>query len=305
MDTRDLEYVVLIWQLGSIGRAADALAITQPALTKAVRRVEAHLGLALFERVPQGMRPTQAGELFLTRAQKLRRDYDDALAEMRSIATGEQGVVRLGYSPTFPDALVVAACRRLLRERPAAKLRLRCRMAQELLGSLRAGELDIAFVPMPMSVTDPELVAEPLYDDRLVVVADPGHPLASRSQVRLVDLREEEWALPEKHITVRQMLEEAFRRHGLAQPALRVEVDFSSPELYQLIVGSRILTLARYGREFLATGLATVDLASGELELDRQIGITTRAQGYLSPVCCRMIELFKEEIVKKDVLQWL
>ncbi|MCY1294849.1 hypothetical protein D3C84_678650 [compost metagenome] len=101
------------------------------------------------------------------------------------------------------------------------------------------------------------------------------------------------------------MLEEAFRRHGIAQPALRVEADFSSTTLYQLIVDSRILTLARYGREFLATGLVALDLDAGELELDRRIGMVTRAEGYLSPVCSRMIELFKEEIVKKEILQWL
>ncbi|MCY1502264.1 HTH-type transcriptional regulator CynR [compost metagenome] len=303
MDTRDLEYVVLVWQHGSIGKAAEALHITQPALTKAVRRVEAQLGVALFERMPQGMRPTQAGELFLARAQKLRLEYDDALAEMRCIATGEQGVVRLGYSPTFPDELVVAACRRLLRERPAAKLRLRCRMAQELRDLLQAGEIDIAFVPMTAS--DPGFVVEPLYEDRLVVAADPAHPLVGRPRLRLVDLQDEEWILPEGHIRVRQMLEEAFRRHGIAQPALRVEADFSSTTLYQLIVDSRILTLARYGREFLATGLVALDLDAGELELDRRIGMVTRAEGYLSPVCSRMIELFKEEIVKKEILQWL
>ncbi|MCY1304069.1 hypothetical protein D9M70_538110 [compost metagenome] len=66
-----------------------------------------------------------------------------------------------------------------------------------------------------------------------------------------------------------------------------------------------MLTLARYGREFLATGLAPVDLAPGELDLERRVGIVTRAQGYLSPVCSRTIELFKEELAKKETLQWL
>lgn len=303
MDTRDLEYVVLVWKHGSIGKAAEALHITQPALTKAVRRVEAQLGVHLFERTPQGMRPTQAGELFLTRARKLRLDFDDALAEMRCMATGEQGVVRLGYSPTFPDELVVATCRRLMRERPAAKLRLRCRMAQELRGLLDAGEIDVAFIPL--SPSERERDVETLYEDRLVVVADPDHPLSARRQLRLADLLGEEWILPEAHLRVRRMLETSLQRQGLPVPVLRVEADFSSTTLYQLIHGSRLLTLARYGRDFLATGLAALDLADGELELDRRMGMVTRADGYLSPLCARVIELFREEIAKKDILHWL
>ncbi|MBO3273935.1 LysR family transcriptional regulator [Pseudomonas schmalbachii] len=303
MDTRDLEYVVCIQQQGTIGKAADALGISQPALTKAVRRVEQQLGIQLFERLPQGMRATQAGELFLERAKHLSRDFDDALAEMRCISTGEQGVVRLGYSPTFPDTLVVAACRRLMRERPAARLRLRCRMARELLEALDAGELDMAFVPIPDS--NREFAMQPLYEDRLVVAADPGHPLVARRQVTLADLQGEEWLLPAGHMTVRQMLEAAFRQRGLPPPALRAEADFSSEILYQLVEGTRLLTLARHGKGFLGTGLAAIDLAPKELELDRCVGIVTRAQGYLSPVCQRTIELFREEMAKKDVLQWL
>ncbi|OWJ91050.1 LysR family transcriptional regulator [Pseudomonas sp. A46] len=296
MDTRDLEYVVVVRQSGSIGKAAEALGISQPALTKAVRRVEEQLGLQLFERVPQGMRPTQAGELFLERAQKLRRDYDDAMAEMRCLSTGEQGMVRIGYSLTFPDELLHTACKRLLRERPAAKLKLCCRMAQELLSALRAGDLDIVFVPI--QAFEPDLDIQPLYQDRLVVAADADHPLCSRKRLRLEDLVGEDWALPSGHITVRVMLDEAFRRRGLPTPSARVEADFSSPNAYQLIVGSRMLTLARFSREFLGTGMAALDLAPGEIDLNRHIGMATRTNGFLSPVCRRAIELFEEEIAK-------
>lgn len=296
MDTRDLEYVICVRQSGSIGKAAEVLGISQPALTKAVRRVEEQLGLQLFERVPQGMRPTHAGELFLKRAQKLHRDFDDAMVEVRCLRTGEQGVVRIGYSLTFPDELLHAACRRLIRERPSAKLKLCCRMAQELLSALRAGELDIVFVPI--RATEPELDIQPLYRDRLVVAADAAHPLCQRKGLHLEDLKGEDWALPAGHITVRVMLEEAFRQRGLPAPSVRVEADFSSSNSYQLIAGSRILTLARFSREFLATGLAALDLAPGELDLNRNVGMVTRTNGFLSPVCCRVIELFKEEIAK-------
>lgn len=71
METRDLEYVLAVEAHGGIGRAAEALDMTQPALTKAVQRVEAQLGVPLFERTTLGMRVTQAGAVFLERARRI------------------------------------------------------------------------------------------------------------------------------------------------------------------------------------------------------------------------------------------
>ena len=102
---------------GSIGRAAEALGLSQPALTKALQRVEAQAGLPLFERSANGMRPTQAGARFLERARRIQLEYDDALQEMQGIRTGQLGMLRLGYSPSI-QALVLDACRQLLREAP-------------------------------------------------------------------------------------------------------------------------------------------------------------------------------------------
>lgn len=295
MDTRDLEYVVCVQQCGSIGKAAEELGLSQPALTKAVRRVEDQIGMRLFERVPQGVRTTQAGELFLERAHKLRRDFDDAMAQMHSLRTGEQGVVRIGYSLTFSTDLLHQVCKRLLRERPSAKLKLSCRMAHQLIGALNDGELDIVFAPVRKA--SPGLDIQQLYRDRLVIAADAAHPICQERNLRLQDLADTEWALPAGHITVRRMLDDAFRRLNLPLQ-VRVEVDVSSLKSYQLIVGTRLLTLAQYSREFLTTGMAVVDMLPGELDLDRDVSMVTRTDGFVSPVCRRLAELVQEEIAK-------
>ena len=180
--------------------------VTEELVLDSVRRVEEQIGLRLFERVPQGVRATQAGERFLERAQMLRRDFDDAMAEMHSLRTGEQGVVRIGYSLTFSSDLLHQVCKRLLRERPAAKLKLSCRMAHQLIGALNAGELDIVFAPIRSAT--PELNIQPLYRDRLVIAADAAHPICQRQNLRLQDLAQVEWALPAGHITVRRMLDD-------------------------------------------------------------------------------------------------
>jgi len=187
METRDLEYVLAVETHGGIGRAAEALDMTQPALTKAVQRVEAQLGVPLFERTTLGMRVTQAGAVFLERARRIRLEYEDAIKEMRGIQTGEQGMLRLGYSPSMPNALVLGACRQLIRERPVARLRLTMRVARELMDLLQAGELDLAIAPLPRQV-NPALVSRELFTDRLAVVADENHPLLRRRNLTLADL---------------------------------------------------------------------------------------------------------------------
>ncbi|CAG4889386.1 HTH-type transcriptional regulator TdfR [Paraburkholderia saeva] len=102
METRDLDYLLAVDEHGGIGKAAEALGMSQPALTKAIQRVEAQTGLALFQRTAHGVAPTQAGSLFLARARRIALEYEDALKEMRALRSGEQGVLSLGYSPTVP-----------------------------------------------------------------------------------------------------------------------------------------------------------------------------------------------------------
>ncbi len=303
MNIRDLEYIITVQQYGAVGKAAEQLGISQPSLTKAIHRVEKQLGVTLFERLSTGMRLTLAGEMFLGRAQRLSRDFDDALAEMRGIRSGEQGAVRLGYSPSLPEALLVASCRRLLRERPTARLRMRRRLASELLEQLRNGELDVAV--MPISAATEGFDTRVLYEDSLTVVADALHPLTARPHVQLRDLQYEQWLLPEGHIGVRRALDNAFIRQGLPPPSLRIEADFSSEALYEFIIGTPTLTLSRCGRMTQSLGLKPLNLEQSALDLRRSIGLVTRSGGYLSPVCQRLIELFSEVACERNMQEWL
>ena len=243
METRDLDYLLAVEEHGGIGKAADALGMSQPALTKAIQRVEAQTGLALFQRTANGVAPTQAGSLFLARARRIALEYEDALKEMHAIRSGEQGVLSLGYSPTVPAALVLGACRQLLKERPAARLRLRRRLARDLVELLVAGELDLIVAPEPNRDAD-ELSFVELFRDSLSVLADDSHPLHRKRNLRLADLAEQEWLLPGPTIVVRQQVDAAFIRQGLAAPKLRVETDFGSTSLLHLLRGTAMLCVA-------------------------------------------------------------
>jgi DNA-binding transcriptional LysR family regulator len=300
MDTRDFDYVLAVNECGGIGRAAEKIGISQPALTKAIQRVEATIGLPLFERSGLGMKLTQAGLLFLERAKRISLEYEDVLKEMRGIRTGEQGIVRLGYSPSMPSALVLGACRQLLRERPVAKLKLTRRLARELMELLLNGTIDLAVAPVPHERTH-EFVVTNLFDDRLFIVADEHHPLLQLKDLVLADLVDEEWLLPSPQFGFRQQIESAFRARRLPEPNLRIEIDFSSTLLFDLIKGTRTLTVAGQDSTQSATGLRPISLLQEELDLRRKIGVMARAGAYLPPLAHRMRAILEEHAAVKPV----
>ncbi|POR52263.1 LysR family transcriptional regulator [Paraburkholderia eburnea] len=293
METRDLDYLLAIEKHGGIGKAAEALGMSQPALTKAIQRVEAQAGLALFERTANGVVPTPPGALFLARARRIALEYEDALKEMHAIRGGEQGMLRIGYSPTVPDTLVLDACRQLLKERPAARLRLRRRLARELVDLLVAGELDLIVAP-EQDGDNGELSFVELFCDTLSVLAADTHPLHRKRNLRLVNLVDQEWLLPGPTIPLRQKIDAAFERQGLPAPRLRVETDFGSISLLHLMRDTTMLCVA--GTESFGTleGLRALNVDTKELDLYRHIGVIFRTQAYLSPLAQRTIVLLQE-----------
>jgi DNA-binding transcriptional LysR family regulator len=293
METRDLDYLLAVDEHGGIGKAAEALGMSQPALTKAIQRVEAQTGLALFQRTANGVAPTQAGSLFLARARRIALEYEDALKEMHAIRSGEQGVLSLGYSPTVPAALVLGACRQLLKERPAARLRLRRRLARDLADLLVAGELDLIVAPEPKPDAQ-ELSFVELFRDSLSVLADDSHPLHRKRNLRLADLADQEWLLPGPTIPLRQQVDAAFARQGLDLPKLRVETDFGSTSLLHLLRGTAMLCVAGTESFDALEGLRALNLDTTELDLRRHIGVVFRKEAYLSPLAQRAVALLQE-----------
>lgn len=293
VEVRDLDYLLAVAECGSVLRAAEHLGMTQPAVTKAVARLERELGMPLFEREPRGMVPTLAGVALIARAKKIRLEYDDAMRELGEMRAGTVGLVRFGFSPTVPAELVFGACSQLLRERPAARFQLRERLGDELLDALVGGDVDIVVARLPDAAME-SLSAVPLYMDQLFVVADAGHPLTRRARISLHDLTQEEWVLPPKGILLRQQIEEAFRERDLPPPRLRVETDSNRLTMLDLLRGSRWLSLCGKNTLSQLGHIRALDIADSGLDLRRRIGILYRSGAYLAPVVCRLIEILKE-----------
>ena len=184
---RHLRYFVVVAEERHFGRAAERLHIAQPPLSQQIRRLEAALGVDLFVRTTRRVDLTDAGTAYLQRARAILASVDNAADEARRVAAGTVGHVAIGCVGSATYSLLPALSRRLAEDLPGVEFSFRGEMlVADQLTALRQGDIDLALLRPPVS--DGTLTVIPLRDERLVVALPHDHPLATRRQVRVVDL---------------------------------------------------------------------------------------------------------------------
>ena len=136
----DIDYFLSVADHGQVRRAAAALGVSQPAITKALQRLEKELGFPLFERSSRGMTLSAVAKQFRQRTQTLRGALRDAIKEAADTHLGAMGVLRVGVSPLYVQSLFVPACLQLHQQRPAARIRVMINLNDALLPALRLGD---------------------------------------------------------------------------------------------------------------------------------------------------------------------
>jgi DNA-binding transcriptional LysR family regulator len=164
---------------GGFTSAAEAAHVSQPAISKAVRELERGLGVTLLERGPRGARLTEAGTVLAARARAIFGLTGSAEAEMRAFRNLELGTLRIGASTTIATYLLPPVLARFAARHPGVDIRLTSANSREIVRRLQGYELDVALVEGP--VADEGIVVTPWREDRLVLIAPAGHPLAGRS----------------------------------------------------------------------------------------------------------------------------
>lgn len=288
MDQRDLRYFETIAELQHVGRAAQKLHRTQPALTSSIRRLEEDCGAPLFERAGRGIRLTPVGRVLLKWARQVRFDLEDAKREMSAIGTGLAGQVRIGIVPTAAQFLLPAAARQLLHEAPGVALRTDVGLVDVLTPKLREGELDIV-VASEMQ-PEPGIVSQVVAEDAIVVAASARHELLRRGTPTLKDLVPHRWALQPPGAPTRDWLDHTFDRRGLPRPQVQVESTMLLI-LPTLIAETGLLSfISRHHLHKSArSGLKEIPLK--ETTMSRKMVVTYRDKGYLSAAARRLIEL--------------
>lgn len=215
---KDLHILEAINRLGSMARAAEDLAISQPAISKAMGDLEHTLGVALLDRSSRGVELTDCGRILLRRGRVVFDEIRQGLKEIEHLSDPATGEVRVGTVEPM-TAFVSAVVDRASRRYPKMAYHVSISDVTALLRGLRDRELDLVIARWMPTSPEEDLAAEILFRDRLVVMVGASHPLAKRrNKLLLVDLMNERWALPPHDSFFGRLVGQAFRAQNLDLP---------------------------------------------------------------------------------------
>jgi len=284
---RHLQCFLAVAQFGNLRRAAQALAITQPAVTKTLNELEVLLSKPLFARGRHGARLTPDGEAFMRHASDsinaLGQAVDSVLRE------ADAAPLRIGVLPTVAAAFLPGVLKEFAAHRPLITVRVATGRNAQLTEQLRAGELDAVIGRL----SDPDLTAglsfEPLYAEPVVIALRPGHALAPRADRKMSTtaapalslIGTHPLVLPPAGTLIRQVADGFLRRHGIGLQAGVVETLDTAL--------ARALVLQSDNLWFTSQGVVRADLDAGtlvrlgvNLTPDEAVGLMLRAEGTTS-----------------------
>jgi len=291
---RELRILLAVSQTGSMGKAAQALAVSQPAVSRAIADMEATLGVALLDRTPQGVEPTPYGRALINRGLVVFDELKQGLKDIKSIADPTVGEVRICGSSATVVGVIAAVIERLTRQHPGVTFHVVTSEPAAHFRMLRERQVDIIVAGIYTPVTEADIDWEVLHDDEMVIVAATGNPWTRRRKIALSELANEPWALLPSDTRVGSAVAEAFRAQGLEAP--RTTVTTSSGHLRDtLLATGRFLTVQQRSLLQFPVRHSSLKVLPVELPATRRpTGMLTLKNRTLSPVARLFIESARE-----------
>ena len=291
---RHLQCFLEIARQGSISRAAEALAITQPAASKALRELEEVLATRLFERSRKGIRLTRFGEVFLRHASASVMALRAGVESVAAARDRGGHVVTVGVLPNVGARLMPRALALLRQAAPETLVRIATASNAQLLDELKRGDLDLVVGRLVGPADMVGLTFEQLYTEPLTLVVRAGHPLASARPFDLAAIADYPVSLPSAGTVIRGDIDRFFIAHGVRLPAERVETISVTFGRAHVLAGDTVWAVPR--------GAVMGDLEAGllaELPIDRgplegSIGLTMRSDVPPSPLVAMLISTIRE-----------
>ncbi len=184
VDFDQLRQFLTVARVGNVTRAAEELAISQPALSRSIQRLEEAFGQPLFERKTRAVELTDAGVLLQSRAEEMLAILEDTKAQIAD--DGRSGRLRIGVIPTIAPYFLPDFLRRFREEFTAAELVIQEDTTDHLLARCKQGEIDLAILALPIAAKHVD--TEQLFEEELLLTAPVGHPLAEKKRLVIEDL---------------------------------------------------------------------------------------------------------------------
>ena len=189
VELRQLRYLVAIDDAGNLGRAAEELFVSQPALSYALKNLEAEFGLRLFDRHAGGVTATPAGRDVIAEVRRTLRQAERVTAAAERHRRGVTGVLRVGFEASGAGELTTRARAEFARRHPGVRVEPKRFDWGEEARALRDGRVDVAFVWLPADLSG--MRSEIVHTEPRGVGFAVGHPLAGRDAVSILDVKDE------------------------------------------------------------------------------------------------------------------
>lgn len=209
---------------GSLLAAARRLRISQPALSKNIRSLEAELGTTLFDRHARGITLNEYGRILLARSKAIELEYAYATNEIRNLMAGNEGVVRVGAGPFFGSAVMPSALEQFHKRQPKYQIQLTTGPMENLITQLEDGKLDLVAGALLTTNLAPDFVVEKLAQIEMGILAEEKHPLAHGDKpVHPGDLAKFPFVAYQRNSRPVSILLDFFRAAGAPPPSYLVE----------------------------------------------------------------------------------
>jgi DNA-binding transcriptional LysR family regulator len=294
LDPRQLRAFLTIVRSGSLGLAAETLHVTQPALSRIIRRLEMQLGVQLFERRSTGMELTSFGQALLPHATVLSEEAAVAIEQINSLRGLGHGTLRIGAIGSVAITVLPAVLERMLTQWPKLHIQITEAVEDLLEVALTNNAIDIAISgPIPES-PDIVLVGEQKFTDRYSVISSATHPLQQKKRLALADVVNVPWVMPSAEAEPRRQFAALIQRLGVAHP--RVAVETRSPTVIKAIV-ARTQYLGWLPEPLFASEQAAGSIKRlhvEEMESRRRFFVYRRRRSFMPPPVQKFLETLAE-----------
>jgi DNA-binding transcriptional LysR family regulator len=289
VEIRQLRAFVAIAESGTFTAGALRVHVTQAAISMQIRQLETEIGARVFVRAPRHVILTEAGEQLLRRARHILREHDAALDEIAELAGAERGRLRIGSASAMVlTEQLPAILKDLRKQHAAAEISVTSGTSEVLVDQILAGEVDIAFVSLPVDVRG--IKTERLSQDQLVAIASPRHKLAKQRTVSAYTLAGERLILGERGGNTRRLIDQFFAQAGVT---LHVAMELSRQQAIKRMV-----------EEDMGVGIVPLQSVKDEVEkgklirwwiegaqINWELGIAQLSNGYDSPIMQKFVAL--------------
>lgn len=225
LDPKHLAQLSVIVEAGSFQTAADRLGLTQPALSRNMKALEARLEATLFSRDGRRSIPNALGLRLSRNGQAIRLAEEQASVLADQSAKGAVGELRIGAPPIVAGRFLSTAVARFIRENPNCVVEMRTGLVHELRTMLEQAQVDFVLGPQSLAEASDGLDFEPLIDDRVGILCRTGHPLTTRRHVMASDLEAQVWLAHSRGSLLRQQTEAAMTASGVKSMHIVCETD--------------------------------------------------------------------------------